>query len=152
MSTYVNSCCNNRSVQSGMFIGPYLPTDLSLVYKIPRVKTYSGWDNYKNAKTGQYNRQVCGYCAKFKGFPQTPGVYNTRLADAYANDELEMYKREMANCRYAEYQKRRMEIYPGDVNGDYNNYFNTTCNYLYPQKYVKGNWPDEKLIYTNIPK
>ena len=153
MSTYVGrvgSCCNNYNVQNGMYIGPYLSEDMPTSAVEPRIKPYSGWASYKNVKSGQYNRQLCWNCAGFIGYPQTPGVYDLNIV----NTPLPMPNYEAmaeADRRYQIYQARRMSNDPGTYSGPYVNYLNEDCGFMYPKRYVKGNWPDEQLIYTNTP-
>ena len=143
MNSSVGSCCNNFNVQSNMYLGPYLNQDINATVLTPRVKPYSGWSSYKNVKSGQYNRQLCWTCSGFKGFPNSAGVYDLNIVDT--PPALPNY-RAMANAdfNYQIYQKTRMS------NG-YNNYLDSKCGSLYPRRYVKGNWPDEQLIYTNTP-
>lgn len=150
MTARVGSCCNNYNTQDGMFIGPYLTQDMPASAINPRIKPYSGWASYKNVKSGQYNRQLCWRCADFKGFPQTPGVYDLNIADTPSPmpDYSAMQK---ADTFYQIYQAERMRNHPGSYTGDYVNYLNFDCGSLYPQHYVKGYWPDEQLIYTNTP-
>lgn len=117
----------------------------------PRIKMPGGISNYMNVKSGNYNRQICGQCLSFKGFPQAPGVYNVDINDMPSS--LPNY-RELENqqLRLAIYQAERMSNHPGSYrSGGYVNYLNTECNKLYPKRYVKGYWPDEQLIFTNTP-
>ena len=153
MSTHVGrvgSCCNNYNTQNGMYIGPYLTQDVNSSITEPRIKAYSGWASYKNVKSGQYNRQSCWNCADFKGYPQTPGLYDLNIDDTPL--PLPNY-RAMNNADeyYQIYQSERLRNSPGQYGSDYVNYLNTQCGNLYPRRYVKGNWPDERLIYTNTP-
>ena len=146
----VGSCCNNYNTQSNMFIGPYLVQDVNADVMNPRIKAYSGWASYKNAKSGQYNRQLCWNCADFKGFPQAPGVYDLNIVDTppALPDWSAMA---LADKNYQTYQRERMMNNPGSYGTNYVNYLNSQCGNLYPKRYVKGNWPDEQLIYTNTP-
>lgn len=146
----VGSCCNDYNVQDGMFIGPYLPVEVNASILEPRIKASTGWDNYRNVKSGQYNRQHCWNCADFKGYPQTPGVSNLNIDDK--PQPLPDYKAMAeANEAYQIYQAERLSLDPGRYGTDYVNYFNTQCGSVYPKRYVKGYWPDEQLIYTNTP-
>nr|QBK87676.1 MAG: hypothetical protein LCMAC202_00120 [Marseillevirus LCMAC202] len=153
MSTYVGrvgSCCNNYNYQNGMFLGPYLVQDMNASVMKPRIKPYSGWASYKNVKSGQYNRQLCWTCGDFKGYPQTAGVYDLNIVDT--PPPMPDYQA-MANADeyYQIYQAERMSNHPGSYGAEYVNYLNNECGALYPKRYVKGNWPDEQLIYTNTP-
>lgn len=153
MSTYVGkvgSCCNNYNVQNQMFIGPYAFQDINATILYPRIKPYSGWASYKNVKSGQYNRQLCWTCKDFKGYPQTPGVYDLNIIDT-PPALPDYYLMDVADRNYQIYQKRRMQNYPGRYGSDYVNYLTSQCGFLYPKRYIKGNWPDEQLIYTNTP-
>jgi len=153
MNSYVGrvgSCCNNFNYKDGMLIGPYqaqnfLATDLN-----PRIKPYSGWASYKNVKSGQYNRELCWPCKDFKGYPQTPGVFDLNIVNSppALPNYAEMQRKD---TEYQIYQAERMENHPGSYGGEYVNYLNNQCGYLYPKRYVKGYWPDEQLIYTNTP-
>lgn len=153
MSTYVGrvgSCCNNYSYQDGMFIAPYYNQDIEATALDPRIKLYSGWASYKNNKSGQYNRQICWKCKDFKGFPQDPGVYDLNIVDTPS--PLPDYKAMAdADKLYQDYQRRRMSNHPGAYGTGYVNYLNYQCGNLYPKRYVKGNWPDEQLEFTNTP-
>lgn len=153
MSSYVGrvgSCCNNFNVQSGMYLGPYLNQDVTTDVLKPRIKPYSGWASYKNNKSGQFNRQLCWTCAGFKGFPQTAGTYDLNIVDTPL--PLPDYQAmALADKHYQIYQADRLSNHPGRYGSKYVNYLNTECGSLYPQQYVKGNWPDEQLIYTNTP-
>lgn len=133
-----------------MYKTPYLNQEITTDTTIPRIKPYSGWASYKNVKSGQYNRQLCWTCGDFKGFPQTPGVYNLNIVDTplLVPDYPAM---KVADKHYQMYQARRMSNHPGSYGSDYVNYLNNQCGSLYPKQYVKGNWPDEQLIYTNTP-
>lgn len=146
----VGSCCNNYNVQSGMYMGPYLTQDMQASDVAPKIKPYNGWASYKNVKSGQYNRQLCWRCADFKGYPQAPGVYNLNIVDTPV--PMPDYKAmKIANEHYQIYQAERLHNHPGYMGSEYVNYFNDQCGSLYPRRYVKGNWPDEQLIYTNTP-
>lgn len=149
MSTYVGrvgSCCNNYNYQSGMFLGPYLTQDVNADTQKPRVKPYSGWASYKNVKSGQYNRQLCWNCGDFKGFPQTPGVYDLNIVDTPIPLPNQRAMNQ-ADLHYQIYQAQRLRNSSGNCN-----YLNDNCSgKIYPKRYVKGNWPDEQLIYTNTP-
>ena len=106
--------------------------------------------SYKNVKSGQYNRQLCWNCADFKGYPQTPGVYDLNIVDTPL--AMPNYKAmAKADRNYQIYQSERMSNHPGSYDGPYVNYLNEECRSVYPKRYVKGNWPDEQLIYTNTP-
>jgi hypothetical protein len=153
MSTYVakvGSCCNNFNYQNGMLIGPYLMQDVNATALKPRIKPYSGWASYKNVKSGQYNRELCWTCAGFKGYPQTAGVYDLNIINSppALPNPIEMNK---ADKRYQIYQATRMSNDPGSYGTPYVNYLNDQCGALYPKRYVKGYWPDERKIYTNTP-
>ena len=147
----IGSCCNNYSIQNGMFVSPYLSEDINAgQYLEPKIKPYSGWASYKNNKSGQFNRQLCWKCHDFKGYPQSPGLYNLDINDK--PPILPNYRAmKKADIDYQIYQAKRLSINPGSYGSDYVNYFNTQCGFLYPKRYVKGNWPDEQLIYTNVP-
>ena len=153
MSSYVGrvgSCCNNYNVQNGMYLGPYLAQDVNASILNPRIKPYSGWASYKNVKSGQYNRQLCWTCGGFKGFPQDPGVYDLNIVDTPPPmPNYPAMKR--ADEFYQIYQADRLSNHPGSYGSGYVNYLNTQCGSLYPERYVKGFWPDEQLIYTNTP-
>lgn len=153
MSTHVGrvgSCCNNYNVQSGMYLGPYLNQDINATIEEPRIKPYSGWASYKNVKSGQYNRQLCWTCAGFKGYPQTPGLYDLNIVDT--PPPMPNYPAmAKADDHYQIYQAERLQNHPGHYGSWYVNYLNEECGSLYPKRYVKGNWPDEQLIYTNTP-
>ena len=153
MSTYVGrvgSCCNNYNVSNGMMVAPYEAHDVLASSMGPRIKAYSGWASYKNVKSGQYNRQHCWKCADFKGFPQSPGVYDRNIVDT-PPPMPNFAAMKAANDQYQVYQAARMSNGPGSYGSGYVNYLNTECGALYPKRYVKGNWPDEYLIYTNTP-
>lgn len=146
----VGSCGNNYNVQDGMYLGPYLTQDMPATAVQSRIKPYSGWASYKNVKSGQYNRQLCWNCRDFKGYPQTPGLYDLNIVDTPI--ALPDYPAmATADEYYQIYQAERLSNHPGVYGDGYVNYFNTECSSLYPQRYVKGNWPDEQLIYTNTP-
>ena len=153
MSSYVGkvgSCCNNYNVQNGMFNGPYLNQTINTSILEPRIKPYSGWASYKNNISGQFNRQLCYNCYDFKGYPQTPGLYpvniqNSKLPRPNPNNL------KLADDFYQIYQAERLSNDPGSYNSNYVNYLNNQSSYLYPKRYVKGHWPDEKLIFTNTP-
>jgi hypothetical protein len=149
-----NKCCNNFNYQGGMYMGPYLPQEMPASAMNPRIKPYSGISSYKNVKSGQYNRQLCWPCADFKGFPQAPGVYNLNIVDT-PPPMPDYNAMKLADFNYQIYQNRRMQnssiIYNKKGENVYSNYLDTCCGNLYPNQYVKGNWPDEKLIYTNAP-
>ena len=153
MSSYVGhvgSVGNNHNTQSNMYIGPYLVQDMNADILKPRIKPYSGWASYKNVKSGQYNRQLCWPCGDFKGFPQTAGTYDLNIVDTpLPRPNYNAMK--VADDHYKRYQHRRMQNHPGSYGTDYVNYLTTQCGNLYPKRYVKGNWPDEQLIYTNTP-
>jgi len=146
----VGSCCNNYNTSSGMYTGPYMSQDVNADITMPRIKPYSGWASYKNNKSGQFNRQLCWTCSDFKGFPQTPGVYDLNIINTPL--PLPDYnKMRQANFNYLQYQARRMSNHPGAYGTDYVNYLTSECGFMYPKRYEKGNWPDEQLIYTNTP-
>lgn len=150
MSTHVGrvgSCCNNYNYQAGMFTAPFNPVDVSTDILLPQIKPYSGWASYKNVKSGQYNRQMPWTCGAMKGFPQEVGVYNLNIVDTPLPrpDYAAMAE---ANLRYQIYQQRRMSNTPSTGS----NYLTQSYGTVYPKRYVKGNWPDEQLIYTNVPK
>lgn len=124
--------------------------DINASIMAPRIKPYSGWASYKNVKSGQYNRHLCWPCAGFKGYPQAPGLYDLNIVDT--PPPMPNYQAmARAHENYQIYQAARLQTHPGSYNSHYVNYFNTQCNSLYPKQYVKGNWPDEQLIYTNTP-
>lgn len=123
-----------------------LPPSINVDVFQPRLKATSSWANYKNAKSGNYNRQGCWACSNLKGFPQEPGVYDLNIVNQPP------YLPTLPQGYSQEYQQRRMSNNPGSCNGGHMNYLNDQCGYLYPQQYIKGNWPDEQLIYTNVPK
>lgn len=150
MSTHVGrvgSCCNNYNYQAGMFLAPYLAQDVSTEVLMPQIKPYTGWASYKNVKSGQYNRQQCWTCGSMKGFPQEVGLYNLNIVNTPLPrpDYAAMAE---ADLRYQVYQERRMNNAPSVGN----NYLTPSFGTVYPKRYVKGNWPDEQLIYTNVPK
>ncbi len=153
MSTHVGrvgSCCNDTNYHSGMLIDPYMVQDINAEVLMPRIKPYSGWASYKNVKSGQYNRELCWTCAGYRGFPQAAGVYDLNIVDgppALPNPQ----KWKETDERYQRYQAARMSNDPGSYGSGYVNYLNNQCGALYPRQYVKGNWPDEQLIYTNTP-
>lgn len=149
MSSFVANL-NNRNYQAGMYVGPYLAEDVNANTLGPKIKPYSGWASYKNVKSGQYNRQLCWKCADFKGYPQTPGVYDLNIVDTPT--ALPDYQAmAVADQHYQMYQADRLSNHPGSYGSGYVNYLNNECGALYPRRYVKGYWPDEQLIYTNTP-
>lgn len=115
----------------------------------PQIKANSGWNNYKNVKSGKYNRNVCWNCSDFKGFPQTPGVYPLNIVNGPCS--LPSYSN---NQKWADfmkiYQARRMQNSSPNI-PNYENYLDAQGYFLYPKQYVKGNWSSEQLIYTNVP-
>lgn len=137
------SCgCNAKSV--------YPVNEINVSKLEPRIKAYSGWSSYKNVKSGNYNRQSCWNCSNFKGFPQTPGVYNLNIVDTppcVPNPNTQV----VDNIAFQIYQAERMSNGIHGCNSNYRNYLDEHQYDLYPQRYVKGNWPDERLIYTNTP-
>ena len=104
----------------------------------PRIKAYTGWANYKNVKSGNYNRQECWNCSTFKGFPQTPGVYNLNITNTPPPVLCNIYPYS------SEYQRRRMSNYPGKFGTQYVNYLNEKQLPIPLHRYIKGFWPDEK--------
>lgn len=145
-------CCNNGNIQSGMFLGPYLTQDVDASAVLnPRLKMNTGWSNYKNVKSGNYNRRPCWRCADFKGFPQAPGVYPLNI-DNSTPPLPNRAAMDIADQHYQIYQAARLSNNPGSYCGDYVNYHNNDCGFVYPERYVKGYWPDEQLIYTNVAK
>lgn len=145
-------CCNNGNVQSGMFMGPYLTQDVDAYAALnPRLKMNSGWSNYKNVKSGNYNRQPCWRCAGFKGFPQAPGVYPLNIVDTPV-PLPNRHAMDIADRNYQIYQAARLSNNPGSYCGRHVNYLNNDHAFVYPERYVKGYWPDEQLIYTNTAK
>lgn len=155
MSTHVGTvgtCCNQPNVINGMFNGPFFVQDQYAESMLPRVKAYSGWSSYKNVKSGQYNRTSCWKCHDFKGFPQTPGVYDLNIVDTPPRPDPTRAQQLAADKRYQVYQAVRMNNNPGRYGSNHVNYLNSQCGSLYPKRYIKGNWPDEQLIYTNTPK
>ena len=120
-----------------------------------RIKSYNGWANYYNVKSGDYNRQKCWKCGDLKGFPQTPGLYNLNIVNPPqpTNNYITSQNLQTLQNSYNKLiQSMRMANDPGSYSGPYVNYLNEECHSLYPKRYVKGNWPDEQLIYTNTPK
>jgi len=153
MNSYVGrvgSCCNNYNYVANMLIEPYETQNFLATNLNPRIRPYSGWASYKNVKSGQYNRELCWPCKDFKGYPQSPGVYDLNIVDS--PPALPDYTAMRAkDARYQLYQADRMSNHPGSYTGGYVNYLNHQCGSVYPKRYVKGNWPDERLIYTNTP-
>lgn len=128
---------------------PYFVPEPTMSSLKPRIKAYSGWSSYKNVKSGNYNRQSCGQCLGFKGFPQTPGVYDLDIVDT--PPRVNNSNNRNIDLRYQIYQAERMSNGIHGCNSGYRNYLDEQRYNLYPQRYVKGNWPDERLIYTNTP-
>ena len=147
----VGNCCNNFSIQNGMFISPYQTQDISATAVQPRIKANSGWSNYKNVKSGQYNRTTCWKCDNFKGFPQTPGVYNVNIVDSPPQLPNQQAMTQ-ADINYQNYQRERINVKNGNCYSYYRDYLSEDTKKVYPKRYVKGYWPDEQLIYTNAPK
>ena len=149
----VGSCCNNYDVRDGMFVAPYTQSSNTIPIDAikPRLKANTGWSNYKNVKSGQYNRQSCWKCADFKGIPDAPGVYDLNITDV-SIPEPNFAGMKQADAQYQEYQAFRMQNNPGCYGTDHVNYLNNQCAKVYPKRYMKGNWPDEQLIYTNAPR
>lgn len=146
------SCCGsrNKNVQAGMYNGPFfVQNDIPATALNPRIKPYSGWASYKNVKSGNYNRQLCWPCGDFQGYPQTPGFFDQNIVDSPV-PMPNVQQMEIADKNYIKYQRTRMQSNDSEFNKNYLN--GTTCSLLYPKKYVKGNWPDEQLIYTNTPR
>lgn len=129
---------------------PYFVQEPTMSSLKPRIKAYSGWSSYKNVKSGNYNRQSCGECLGFKGFPQTPGVYDMNIVDTPPTLGNPVTQG-VADLKYQIYQADRMSNGIHGCCSGYRNYLDEQRYDLYPQRYVKGNWPDERLIYTNTP-
>lgn len=146
----VGSCCNNFNYVDGMLIKPYLAQSVYATELNPRIKPYSGWASYKNVKSGQYNRQLCWPCNNFKGFPQTPGVFDLNIVNS-PPALPDFAAQRAADEQYQIYQAERMRNHPGKYGTGYVNYLNHQCGSVYPKRYVKGNWPDEQLVVTNTP-
>jgi len=113
----------------------------------PRVKMYTGWASYKNVKSGNYNRQPCWECAGYHGYPDTPGVFNLNLTYPAPVAEAPSPHFERVDCKPPSRCNANGSILTG-----YYNYLNTEHAVLAPRNYVKGYWPDEQLIYTNVPQ
>jgi len=111
----------------------------------PHLKLNGGFSNYKNVKSGNYNRQPCWTCHDFKGFPQTPGLFDLNIVNAPQISEKKLHFHKV-------FQPHRLSNHPGSYNSGYVNYLNEDSSYLYPKRYIKGFWPDEQLVYTNTPK
>lgn len=111
----------------------------------PVVKPYSGWASYRNNKSGNFNRSLCGNCLHARGYPQAAGTYPLNIDDTpWRKIELERV--------YQPIDQERIDINTGNIGGYYVNYLNEQCKLVYPRRYVKGFWPDEQKIYTNAPK
>lgn len=158
MSTFVSDLYanfeNNVNRRYGLPDMPYESTSNdknAYVYTTPTFVFPSNYNNFKNVKSGKYNRRTC-FPFKFplNGYGQSPGVYPITLgAPPNINYIPENYQRDV-NKEYDYYQKVRMcnggknsacGIYdpPG-----YSNYFSTEQYNLYPKQYMKT-WPDELL-------
>jgi len=98
----------------------------------PQVALYNGWDRYKNAISGNYNRRVCP-CRGY-GFSQAPGIYDVQLAPAaeYVEKPMSSYPKRVRDPRYVDYHTNMCFSSPTDWQ----------TGQLKP--YVKGNWPDEQ--------
>lgn len=157
MSTYVGRVgqpySDNYVYRYGLNESSYTPPEQHVSDTWPRILPYTGWASYKNVKSGLYNRPICTPCVFQKGFGASPGVYpmnydNRPAAPPYGINRREMNLQQNA---YEKYQDRRMSIYPGDVGTDYVNYFNNQCGYVYPKRYIKGSWPDERITENLLP-
>jgi len=97
-----------------------------------QVAPYNGWDRYKNAISGNYNRRVCP--CPGNGFSQAPGIYDVRLAapQPYVLKPLYSVKQRYIDPRYVDYHTDMCFSSPTDWK----------TGQLKP--YVKGNWPDEQ--------
>jgi hypothetical protein len=162
MGTYVGRVGGNiNGITDGIFTAPYALQDQQ-AGAYPRVKAYTGWASYKNVKSGQYNRQLCGECLSYKGFPQDAGVYNLNISNT-PPPPPNYAAMQRVNEFYQIYQADRMNNQPlgnalsanglpaGAYGSKYVNYLNAQSGSLYPQQYVKGYWPDEQLEFTSTP-
>ena len=100
----------------------------------PCTHIYSGYENYKNVKSGNYRRVVCPdcNCGQF--------IYNPY------NNIIEPPLRDPVV-----YQQLRESEYPGIEDTVYTNYLRPDYVYVYPTYYTHGFWPDEQGEVTNIP-
>ena len=146
MSIYVGEV-NINALPSGMELPRIPKSTASATVEYPRLKASTGWNNYKNVKSGQYNREVCWPCSKFPGFLGQTGTYPRYISNAppALPNEQAIQNEKAALFAYEDY---RMNQHTGSCS----TYLNDNVYKLYPKRYVKGNWPDEKLIYTNAPK
>jgi len=142
--------CTRQTIGLNPYSSRNFSNSVPITFSNARAKPYSGWASYKNVKSGNYDRTVCNLCNDFKGFPQTPGVYDTNVVTTPPGLPNPKFLRAVDNY-YQVYQAERMQNNPGQMGGQYSNYFNTQCGNLYPKRYVKGNWPDEQLEFTRTP-
>lgn len=141
----------------------------------PMVKPYNGWDNYKNAKSGNYNRYVCqseGY-----GYSQAPGVYGKviekpNVSFPYNSGKSGPDGKSCDTCSSPGYSIKRnlskphpfveKPVYEEPVrvrSPYYVDYHTNTCfSSTTPwqtgqlQPYLKGIWPDEQGEHTYTPQ
>lgn len=180
MSTFVSdryaSLGNDTLRRYGIITNPYEMQDQTAYPRITPTWIFpSNYHNFKNAKSGQYNRRTCDKCANFVGFPQSPGIYPITTGPPFATNEIPINYQKMVNAQYKNYQQARMCNNPGypSILGEgksgtmptfkpgtcgsyripgYSNYHDKTQVNLYPKRYVKGWWPDEQQDVTNIPR
>lgn len=147
MVDYVSNVHKNWIYANGSLVLPYAQNsgspDIPVPSLAPRIRPYSGWSSYKNVKSGDYNRALCWPCAKQQGFNQDPGVYPLNI-DSRPPYRIPQNYINWSQEDYDAYVKRRMDIFPGNIQSSYVNYFNNQCYQLPPERYIKT-WPSELL-------
>ena len=112
-----------------MILDVYLNNNNTFSTPMPLLKKYGGLSSYKNVKSSNYNRHVCWQCHDFKGFPQTPGLYDLNVV--YPQPNVNNVEQTTID-NYKIYQTHRLSNHPGKYNSNYVNYLNYHCHHIHP--------------------